>query len=226
MSACFVTATGTDIGKTFVTRGLIGALRARGRGVAALKPVMSGFDPAEAAGSDSGLLLSALGRPVTPEAIAEISPWRFAAPLAPDTAAAREGRTLDIGDLIAFCRDAITARRDVLLIEGAGGVMSPVNAGHLMVDWMAALGLPVILVAGSYLGTISHTLTALDVLARRGLPVAALAISETAGSPVRLDATREALARFAPGIDIVVVPRLAPAAAPAHAAFAQIAARL
>jgi len=225
VSAYFVTATGTDIGKTFVARGLIRALRARGRKVAALKPVVSGFDPAEAAGSDSGLLLSALGRPVTAETIAEISPWRFAAPLAPDTAAAREGRTLDIRELIRFCRDAIAETRGVLLIEGAGGVMSPVNADHVMLDWMTALDLPVILVAGSYLGTISHTLTALDVIARRDLEVAALVISETSGSPVGLGATRETLARFAPQLDVLAVPRLAPAG-PVHAAFECMADRL
>jgi dethiobiotin synthetase len=210
MSAWFVTATGTDIGKTFVMRGLIRALRARGRNVAALKPVMSGFEPAEAAGSDAGLLLAALGRPVTPEAIAEISPWRFAAPLAPDMAAAREGRTLDLRELIRFCRDAIAAGHDALLIEGAGGVMSPVGADHIVLDWIAALRLPVILVAGSYLGTISHTLSALDVIARRNLAVAALAISETAGSPVRLDETRDTIARFAPQIAVVALPRSTP----------------
>src|SRR5262249_47828952 len=101
----------------------------------------------------------------------------------------------------------------------------PVSADHVMLDWMAALGLPVVLVAGTYLGTISHTLTALDVLARRGLKVVALAISETAGGQMRLDATRETLARFAPGINIIAVPRLAPAG-PAHAAFEHLAARL
>jgi dethiobiotin synthetase len=225
MSAAFVTATGTDIGKTFVTRGLIRALRARGRNVAALKPVMSGFEPAEAAGSDAGLLLEALGRPVTPEAIAEISPWRFAAPLAPDMAAAREGRTLDFRELIRFSRDAVAAEHDTLLIEGAGGLMSPISPEQIGLDWIAALRLPVILVAGSYLGTISHTLSALDVLARRDLTVVALVISETAGSSVRLDETRDAIARFAPGIDVVSVPRLAPAA-PADVAFEHIADRL
>jgi dethiobiotin synthetase len=223
MSAYFITATGTDIGKTLVARGLIGALRARGRAVAALKPVVSGFDPAEAAGSDSGLLLAALGRSVTPETIAEISPWRFAAPLAPDMAAAREGRNLDMRELIRFCHAAIAAEPGVLLIEGAGGLMSPVSIEHIMLDWIAALGLPVILVAGSYLGTISHTLTALDVLARRGLKVAALVVSETAGSPVRLDETRETLVRFAPQHDVVALPRLAPSTLE-HPAFERIAA--
>src|SRR5262249_28648061 len=104
-------------------------------------------------------------------------------------------------------------------------VMSPVNADHVMLDWMTALDLPVILVAGSYLGTISHTLTALDVIARRDLAVAALMISETSGSPVRLDATRETLARFAPQLDVLALPRLAPAG-PVHAAFEHMADRM
>jgi len=225
MSAYFITATGTDIGKTFVARGLIGALRAGGRAVAALKPVVSGFDAAEAVGSYSGLLLAALGRPVTPETIAEISPWRFAAPLAPDMAAAREGRNLDMRELIRFCHAAIAAEPGVLLIEGAGGLMSPVTAEHIGLDWIVALRLPVILVAGSYLGTISHTLSALDVIARRDLAVAVLVISETAGSPVRLDATRETIARFAPAIDVVALPRLSPSV-PDHPVFDRIAGQL
>jgi dethiobiotin synthetase len=225
VSAYFITATGTDIGKTFVARGLIGALRAGGREVAALKPVLSGFDPTEAAGSDSGRLLAALGRPVTPATIAEISPWCFAAPLAPDMAAAREGRDLDMRELIRFCHAAIAAAPGVLLIEGAGGLMSPVSAEHIMLDWMVALGLPVILVAGSYLGTFSHTLSALDVLARRGLEVVAVVVSETAGSPVRLDETCDTLARFASQHDVVALPRLA-SSAPEHRAFERLAGQL
>ena len=98
----FVTATGTDIGKTFVACGLIRALRRKGRAAAALKPVLSGFEPAEAEGSDSGRLLAALGRPVTPDEIARISPWRFAAPLSPDMAALREKRTLDFAGVVDF----------------------------------------------------------------------------------------------------------------------------
>jgi dethiobiotin synthetase len=225
MSAYFITATGTDIGKTFVTCGLIRALRAGGREVAALKPVMSGFDPSEPTGSDSGRLLAALGRPATPGAIAKMSPWRFAAPLAPDMAAAREGRNLDMRELIRFCHAAIAAEPGVLLIEGAGGLMSPVSAEHIMLDWIVALGQPVILVAGSYLGTISHTLSALDVLARRALKVAAVVVSETAGSPVRLDETCDTLARFASQHEVVALPRLA-TTAPEHPVFGYLAGRL
>jgi dethiobiotin synthetase len=225
MSALFVTATGTDIGKTYVTRGLIAALRERGRSVAALKPVVTGFDPAEAHGSDSGLLLSALRRPVTPQAIADISPWRFAAPLAPDMAAAREGRALDLQAVIDFCRKAAGANPDALLIEGVGGVMSPMTAHEVVLDWMNALRLPLVLVAGSYLGTISHTLTAIDAIERRELSIVSLVVSETAASPVGLEETRDAIARFAPRLDVVSLPRRSPAAE-SHAAFDRIAARL
>jgi dethiobiotin synthetase len=225
MSAIFVTATGTDIGKTFVTCGLIRALQARGRKVAALKPIASGFALTGAEVSDSGLLLSALVRPVTPETIAEVSPWRFAAPLSPDLAAAREGRVIDFAAVAGFCRDAIATRDGALLIEGVGGVMSPLDARHTVLDWMAALDIPLVLVAGSYLGTISHTLTALDVLRRRGLDVASLVVSESAISTVPLDETRDAVARFAPGLDVVALPRLAGPAFE-HPAFDRIAERM
>ncbi len=222
MSAYFITATGTDVGKTFVARGLIRSLRSRGRDVAALKPVMSGFEPAEAAGSDGGLLLAALGRAPTLEAIAAISPWRFAAPLAPDTAAAREGRTLDYPGLVDFCRKAVAANRDALLIEGVGGLMSPIDRDHTVLDWMKVLELPLIVVTGTYLGTLSHTLSALDVLSRRGLAITALVISESVGRPERLDDTYETITRFAPDTRIIALPRM-PAAGAEHAAFDQIA---
>jgi dethiobiotin synthetase len=219
MSAIFVTATGTDIGKTFVACGIIKALQARGRKVAALKPIMSGFD--QAATSDAGLLLSSLRRPVTAEEISRLSPWRFAAPLSPDMAAAREGRMIDFAAVVDFCRDAIATRDGALLIEGVGGIMTPLDARHTVLDWMAALDIPVVLVAGSYLGTISHTLTALDVLRRRGPDVACLVINESAGAPVPLDETRDAIARFAPAVDIVALPRCADPAFD-HPAFDRI----
>jgi len=222
VGALFVTATGTDIGKSFVTAGIIRALRRRGRAVEALKPVMSGFDPAQAAQSDAGLLLAALGQPVDAEAVARIAPWRFAAPLSPDMAAAREGRTIDVTGLIDFSRRAVLAAKDAILIEGVGGVMVPLDGHHTVLDWMVALEAPVLLVTGSYLGTISHTLTALDVLQRHAVKVAAIAISESPGSTVDLDETARTVARFARPIDVVTLPRLS-ADRPDHAAFDRLA---
>lgn len=225
MTAFFITSTGTDLGKTFLTRGLIRHMRARGRAVTAIKPVLSGFDPREAAGSDPGLLLAALGRPVTIDEIALLSPWRFAAPLSPHIAARLEGRHVALPAVVEFCRKAAAADADVLFIEGAGGVMTPIDDRHTMVDLMTALGLPLVLVVGSYLGTISHTLTALDALARRALGVAAIVVSESDGSPVPLDQTIASLAQFAPAYPIIALPRL-PSGSLDHPAFEHIAAAL
>jgi dethiobiotin synthetase len=168
-----------------------------GRPVDAIKPVVSGFDPEKALDSDPGLLLHALGLPVTPQEIDRISPWRFREALSPDIAAEREGRSIDVDTVISFCRTMIDQRRGILLIEGIGGVMVPLDAERTVLDVMMALQMPLILVAGSYLGTISHTLTALDALYRRGLSVMATIISETPGSSVSLDDTVAAITRFA-----------------------------
>jgi len=221
MSAFFVTATGTDIGKTFVASGLIRHWRAAGRLVEALKPVATGFDPASAAASDAGVLLTALGRPVTPAEIDRISPWRFAAPLSPDMAAKRESRSVDFDALVQFSRNAVAANRDVLLIEGIGGVMVPLDESHTVLDWMIALNIPLLLVTGSYLGSLSHTLTALDVLARRGLAVKAIVVNETPGSAVATESTIATIAGFARTIPIIGMRRTAAESAQAFSPIAK-----
>jgi dethiobiotin synthetase len=222
MTAIFVTATGTDVGKTFVAAGLIRHCRTAGRAVTALKPVVTGYYPAEAAGSDPGVLLAALGKPAEAADIERIAPFRFTAPFAPDMAARHENRTVDFNGLLGFCRRAIAGHDGLLLIEGVGGIMVPLDNRHTVLDWMAALKLPLLLVTGSYLGTVSHTLTALDVLARRDLAVKALIVNETPGSAVTMADTMQTLAYFAGAIPIVPLPRL-PAGTTAHPAFAEIA---
>jgi dethiobiotin synthetase len=208
VSAYFVTATGTDVGKTFVTAGLVRHLREEGRAVSALKPVMSGFTCETAAASDAGLLLAALDLPVTEENVRRISPWRFAAPLSPDMAAAREDRQIDFDALVTWCRRAVAANTGTLFIEGVGGAMVPLDERHTVLDWMAALDLPLVMVTGSYLGTLSHTLTALDTVARRGLTVAALVVNESAASPVPLAETMATLRRFAPASPVASLSRM------------------
>ncbi|HTP77747.1 MAG TPA: dethiobiotin synthase [Rhizomicrobium sp.] len=208
MSAYFVTATGTDIGKTFVTAGLIRHLRAAGRPVGALKPVVSGFDIATAAISDPGVLLEALDEPLTEESLARLSPWQFAAPLSPDMAAAREGRSIGFDDLVALCRNALAGAPENFFIEGVGGIMVPLDGAHTVLDWARALGLPLIVVTGSYLGSISHTLTTLKVAADAGLAVAALVVNETGDGAVPLDETVATMKRFAPGIPVATIARV------------------
>ena len=213
MAGVFVTGTGTDVGKTFVTAALVRHLRSAGKPVDAFKPVVSGFDPASVANSDPGVLLSALGRALTAERSIRISPWRFAAPLSPDLAAKAEGRSLDFKALVEFSRNAAYGRGTVF-IEGVGGIMVPLDQTHTVLDWMSALRIPVLLVAGSYLGTISHTLTALHVLAQRNLDIAGVVVSESTAPGASLDDTVATIARFALPIDVIGVPRLPPGALP------------
>jgi dethiobiotin synthetase len=109
---------------------------------------------------------------------------------------------------VSFCQQA-TRETGLLLIEGVGGVMVPLDDRHTVIDWISALRVPVILVAGSYLGTISHTLTALHVLAQRNLTTLAIVVSETPGSTVPLTDTLESIRTFADMIDVIALPRTA-----------------
>jgi dethiobiotin synthetase len=206
MASYFVTATGTELGKTYVTAGLVRAAAEVGRRFAAVKPVVSGYTPETAAGSDPALLLAAMGKRVTHKAIEAISPWRFAAPLSPDMAAAREGRRLDLAELQAFCRAAMSAAPEGLLIEGVGGVAVPLVGTVLVADWISRLRVPAILVAGTYLGTLSHTITAAEALVVRGVAVAAVVLSESVASPVPPEETAQVLRRLLPH-PVHVIPR-------------------
>jgi len=202
----FITATGTDVGKTHVTCALLRHWRSRGIEVRALKPVISGFsldDPA----TDSHRILAAMGWEASPANLAAISPWQFRAPLSPDVAAAREGRHIAPDDLIRFCRKTMEEADTPLLIEGVGGTHVPIDRHFLVADWMAALDIPVVLVAGSYLGTLSHTIACLESLAARGIAVAAVAISESETSPMPLAETQTALAQQVQPVPIVSLPR-------------------
>ncbi len=208
MTALFVTSTGTDIGKTFVVRATIRELRARGRSVEVLKPVITGFDSRLVHATDTGRLLLALGRSLTPEQIAAISPFRLRDPVSPDLAARREGSRIDFAALNALCREAIARHKDALIIEGVGGIMVPLDTRNTVLDWMMEIDLPLLMVVGSYVGTLSHTLSALDVLERNDLKVAAVVVSETPASAAGLEETAATIRRFAKGIDVLALPRL------------------
>lgn len=206
MNAFFVAGTGTDLGKTHIGCALLEAARKRGLSVDAFKPVVSGFDPDAPESSDPARLAVALGRP---NAWADVSPRRYRAPLAPNLAARLEGDVLRMHDLIGDCRTWLGTRgSDLVLVEGAGGVMSPMTDDATNLDLMVALGLPVVLVAGSYLGTASHLLTALEVLRARGLAVAAIVISESLDAP-DLDQTVGMIAAFERQAPIIAVRRAA-----------------
>ena len=214
MSAVFVTSSGTGIGKTLVAAAIVDQLRRAGRAPQALKPVASGFDPEAVEECDAAILLAAQGADVTEAAVAQTSPWRFAAPLSPHLAAEAEGRAIDVAALCGFCRTAIAEARaagQTLVIEGIGGVMVPLTRRLTVLDWIAALSIPAVLVVGSYLGALSHALSAAAILTARGIGLTAVIVSESAHS-AGLEATTATLGDFLPGARIIAVPRIAAAA--------------
>jgi dethiobiotin synthetase len=196
VTAIFITATGPDVGKTLVVGSLIRHLQQIGHTVDVIKPIICGYEPAQAAASELATLIGAVGLPFSAETVDQMSPWRFRAALPPDLAARYEDRRIDVDAVIAYCKDAIETRRGVLLIDGIGGVMTPLDPDRTILDVMMALRLPLILVTGSDQGALSHTLTALDSLFRRDMSLLATIVSETPGSKVPLDEVVASIARF------------------------------
>jgi dethiobiotin synthetase len=209
MRTLFVAGSHTDVGKTFAACALITAAKGRGLTVGALKPLVSGFDPYDWRRSDPGLLLAAQGKAPSAFALERISPWRFEAPLAPPMAARLEGRAIDFGAVVAWCRTSMAeARQDFMLVEGVGGVMSPITEGHTGLDLAAALAGPSLLVGGTYLGAISHTLTAVVALKAHGAPPSAVVVSQGAGDDAPDFAeTVATVVRFLPDVPVVAAPR-------------------
>ena len=179
--AYFITATGTDLGKTWLTAGVLQSCRAQGVPARALKPVMSGYDPARHEESDIA------------KVDAGKTAWTYAAPLSPDRAAALEGKSIDFAEFVGWCYQQIDASDELLLIEGIGGVMVPLGERHTVRDWIAALQIPAVLVCGTYLGSLSHTLTALAALREVGVVPALIVVNESAKSTVSLEDTLASL---------------------------------
>lgn len=207
--ALFVAGAHTDVGKTYAACAILRAARARGLAVEALKPVVSGFDPGDWAESDPGRLLAALGRPLTPATLDAISPLRFTAALSPPMAARLEGVNLRLAQLTEFCGSGLAASTAGLtLVEGVGGVMSPISEDATGLDLMKALALPTVLVGGSYLGAISHTLTAIETLRAHGQSIRAVVVSQS-GEPDAPDfaQTVDSVAAFAGEVQIIAAPR-------------------
>ncbi len=172
-----ITGTDTGVGKTFVAVEIIRALRDQGVTVGAYKPVVSGSSPGPSGPvwDDLAKLQAALGGDDVP--IERISPQRFLAPLAPPVAARIEGRTVDAG-LLRRGVDWWRGRVDVVVVEGAGGLLSPLAETESLADVARDLEFPLVVVARLSLGTINHTLLTLEAAATRQLPVAGIVLNE------------------------------------------------
>lgn len=171
----FVGGTDTEVGKTYAAALLAADLHRDGQRVGVYKPAASGCleRDGERVSEDALALWQAAGRP---RSLGEVCPQRFLAPLAPNVAARQEGRTVDAG-LLRRGVDA-WAEADVLIVEGAGGIMSPLSDEYLNLDLAVDLGYPLLLVAANRLGVINHTLLSLEVAQGRGLRVAGVLLND------------------------------------------------
>lgn len=172
----FVAGVGTDIGKSFLVENLCKILP----NSLAIKPIASGFDDDDQ-NSDSARILTALGLEASQENIESITPWRFKEPISPHFAAQNAKTKIDFSQVVAFCRKQIlTAQKEnkFLFIEAAGGVMTPINEEKTFLDLAAQLQVPILLVTANYLGSISHSLSAIKVVESQNIAIEKLIIND------------------------------------------------
>ena len=166
----FITGTDTEVGKTYVATLIVRELVAAGHRVGVYKPVASDCvsDGRQLVSEDAVALWEAAGRPLTLDAVC---PQRFHAPLAPHLAARHEGREVDT-ERMRTGISAWTQECDIVIVEGAGGLMSPISDDEYFADIAYDLGYPIVIVAPNSIGVINQSLSALISAAcfRDGIP--------------------------------------------------------
>lgn len=188
----FITATDTGVGKTVVMAGLAAALRARGRDVAVFKPVQSGALADDPSG-DAALL----GADCV---------YAFRAALAPLVAARAEGRQIELEPILERARK-LEREHELLLVEGAGGLLVPLSDDLDVAGLAMALGLPLVVVARAGLGTVNHTLLTVEAARARGLAIAGVVLN---GDGDESTPDNAALIEAASGTRVLArIPRLA-----------------
>jgi dethiobiotin synthetase len=169
----FVTGTDTGVGKTEVACALVGAARAAGLDVGAMKPAQSGVAAGEV--GDAERLRQAAGGT---DPLELVCPYRFAPPLAPGVAARLAGVEISLRRLVEVA-ETLAARHAALVVEGAGGLLVPLTPHQTYADLAVALRLPVLVVARAGLGTVNHAALTLEALRSRGLAVAGVVLNRT-----------------------------------------------
>jgi len=173
----FITGTDTEVGKTVITGGLAGALRGRGINVGVMKPAASGCTinrDGRLLSEDALFAMTAAG--MLEDEYDIVNPYRLEQPLAPRLAAELAGVNIEMEHL-RDCYTQLEKRYDLMLVEGAGGITTPLNARHLVADLIGALKLPVVIVARPNLGTVNHTLLTVEYARQRGFTVAGVIIN-------------------------------------------------
>jgi adenosylmethionine-8-amino-7-oxononanoate aminotransferase len=167
----FVTGTGTGVGKTLCSAILLKLLREQGIDAVPMKPVQTGGE------SDIKSQLELAGVASNPAELSLMNPYCYEPACSPHLAAQIAQRPIELS-AISKALIELQSKHEFVIVEGAGGVLVPLDAEHSMVDLMIELELPVVVVASSQLGTINHTLLTLEALKSRGVSVLGLIITD------------------------------------------------
>jgi dethiobiotin synthetase len=171
----FVTATDTEVGKTTIAGAIANWFHRRGKKVAVLKPVATGcVRRREGLVSEDAEFLAACAASHHPLDL--ICPQRYAEPLAPSVAAKRARQPLDWEAIQRSIR-IMSADSDVMIVEGVGGIMVPMDEKHLVLDFAKMIDVPAVVVARAALGTINHTLLTINALRGAKVPLAGVVIN-------------------------------------------------
>jgi len=165
----FITGTDTGVGKTFVAAGLIRALKEQGLDVCPMKPAETGcrISNGRLIPDDTLKLIQASG---VDEPIDLINPYRFRKPLAPSVAADIEGGNFKKRVVLDTYKQ-LAEKYEVIVVEGAGGIMVPLYKRYLFLDLVKDLNLPLMIVARSGLGTINHSLLTIEAARKKGIKI-------------------------------------------------------
>lgn len=189
----FVTGTDTGIGKTYVSAGLVRALRAAGIEAVAMKPIASGFDwiDGQWCNEDLGALAAAHAHALAPAALNQ---YAFDPPIAPHRAAELAGVRIDLAPIVAaYAR--VAAQHPAVLVEGVGGFAVPLSPTLMLADLVHALQLPVLLVVGLRLGCINHALLSAAAIRAAGLPLLGWVANQVDPAMAEAEASLEAIAQ-------------------------------
>ncbi|RJQ49862.1 MAG: dethiobiotin synthase [Nitrospiraceae bacterium] len=176
----FIAGTDTGVGKTFVASGLIIAFRAAGNAVCPMKPIETGCisRKGQLVPEDALKLVQSAG---IHESLDLVNPYRFRQPLAPAVASDLE-RTVIKKNKILSAYKQLSCKYDVMIVEGAGGIMAPVYKKYLFLDLIKDLNLPIAIVARAGLGTINHTLLTIKAAQSMGIDVTGVIVNNTSKS--------------------------------------------
>ncbi|MFB6156644.1 MAG: dethiobiotin synthase [Haloferacaceae archaeon] len=190
-----VVGTGTGVGKTVVTAAAVARLRSAGHDARGIKPVQTGHPPDD----DASVVAEACGDDAAAVCFERLEP-----PLAPTVAARETGTTLDYAAIRDRCRRAVDDA-GVGVVEGIGGLRVPLAGDREVVDLVADLGLPALVVGRSGLGTLNHTALTVDALRDCGVPVCGVVLDAYAGETVAERTNPEVLAGML-GRDVETLP--------------------